>query len=60
MTLPLSRAAVQRLIDPPTVRRSLSLPSRETFASVLANFQSRPRRPSSTACYFAAESPGAD
>jgi soluble lytic murein transglycosylase-like protein len=38
MTLPLSRAAVQRLIDPPTVRRSPALPttSRTTFASVLA------------------------
>jgi soluble lytic murein transglycosylase-like protein len=42
MTLPLSRAAVQRLIDPPTVRRSLSLPSRNTFASVLARVQPRP------------------
>jgi peptidoglycan DL-endopeptidase CwlO len=42
MTLPLSRAAVQRLIDPPTVRRSMSLPSRNTFASVLAKVQPRP------------------
>jgi soluble lytic murein transglycosylase-like protein len=42
MTLPLSRAAVQRLIDPPTVRRSVSLPTRNTFASVLAKVQPRP------------------
>ena len=37
MTVPLTRAAVQRLIDPPTVRRSPALStSRTTFASVLA------------------------
>jgi soluble lytic murein transglycosylase-like protein len=39
MTLPLSRATVQRLINPPTVQRSLSLPSRTTFASTLARVQ---------------------
>ena len=42
MTVPLTRAAVQRLIDPPAVRRSLSLPGRTTFASVLAKVQARP------------------
>jgi soluble lytic murein transglycosylase-like protein len=43
MTVPLTRAAVQRLIDPPTVRRSAALPTlRSTFASVLTNVQGRP------------------
>jgi soluble lytic murein transglycosylase-like protein len=43
MSIALSRAGVQRLIDPPTVRRSPALPTtRTTFASVLANVQGRP------------------
>jgi soluble lytic murein transglycosylase-like protein len=45
MTLPLSRAAIQRLIDPPSVQRSAALPTlnRTTFASVLARASAQPR-----------------
>ena len=45
MTLPLQRAAVQRLIgsNPPAARRPMALPARTTFASVLARVTPQPK-----------------